>query len=53
VCYSLGGVFIVGGHGKIDINNTLEQRLKILETDALPAARVALFGENENRKFFD
>ncbi|KAK4987521.1 hypothetical protein LTR28_004948 [Elasticomyces elasticus] len=50
---SSGGVSIVGGGGKIDINNTLEERLKLLETDALPYVRATLFGENQNRKFKD
>ncbi|KAI9697396.1 MAG: V-ATPase V1 sector subunit E [Candelina mexicana] len=48
-----GGVSIVGGNGKIEINNTFEERLKLLETDALPAVRQILFGKNENRKFYD
>ena len=51
--YSSGGVVILNGTGKIDINNTYEERLKILETDALPSMRVSLFGENKNRKFKD
>lgn len=50
---SSGGVFIVGTNGRIDINNTFEERLKLLETDALPSIRVTLFGENENRRFHD
>lgn len=48
-----GGLSIVGGGGKIDINNTLDERLKILENDALPMVRTRLFGKNENRKFYD
>ena len=48
-----GGVYVVGTGGRIDIDNTLEERLKILETDALPTIRVLLFGENKNRKFHD
>ena len=48
-----GGVSVWGGGGKIDINNTLEERLKLLEIDALPMVRVSLFGKNENRKFED
>ena len=48
-----GGVSVVGGSGKIDINNTLDERLKLLETDALPMVRNTLFGKNENRKFYD
>ena len=51
--HSAGGIVIVGGGGKIDINNTLEERLKLLETDALPMIRTTLFGHNENRRFFD
>jgi len=48
-----GGVMIVGGDGKIDINNTFEERLRLLETDALPVIRTTLFGKNVNRKFYD
>ncbi|KAH7175456.1 ATPase, V1/A1 complex, subunit E [Dactylonectria macrodidyma] len=48
-----GGVIIIGGDGKIDINNTFEARLKLLEESAAPAVREALFGKNPNRKFFD
>ena len=48
-----GGLSIVGGGGKIDINNTLDERLKLLETDALPMVRTTLFGKNENRRFYD
>ncbi|KAK4682790.1 V-ATPase V1 sector subunit E [Podospora pseudoanserina] len=50
---SAGGVIIVGGNGKIDIDNTLEARLDLLKQSALPAMRKALFGDNPNRKFFD
>jgi len=50
---SKGGVSIVGAGGKIDINNTFEERLKLLETEALPMVRTSLFGRNENRKFYD
>jgi len=48
-----GGVVIVGGDGKIDINNTFEARLELLEDSAGPAMRLALFGKNPNRKFYD
>lgn len=48
-----GGVSILNSSAKIDINNTLEERLKLLETDALPSVRATLFGENMNRKFRD
>lgn len=44
---------MLGSNGKIEFNNSLEERLKLLETDALPSLRVKLFGKNENRKFFD
>ncbi|ETS78478.1 V-type proton ATPase subunit E [Pestalotiopsis fici W106-1] len=50
---SAGGVIIVGGQGKIDINNTFEERLKLLQDVGLPAVRKTLFGDNPNRKFFD
>ncbi|KAH6697627.1 vacuolar ATP synthase subunit E [Plectosphaerella plurivora] len=50
---SKGGVFIVGGGGKIEIDNTFEARLKLLEDTALPAMRETLFGKNPNRKFTD
>ena len=50
---SSGGVSIVGTGGKIDINNTLEERLKLLETEALPMMRTMLFGLNQNRRFYD
>jgi hypothetical protein len=48
-----GGVSIVGSGGKIDINNTLDERLRLLQDNALPAIRTTLFGANENRKFYD
>jgi V-type H+-transporting ATPase subunit E len=48
-----GGISISGTDGRIDINNTFEERLKLLETDALPSIRAILFGENENRRFHD
>ncbi len=50
---SAGGVVIIGGNGKIDINNTFEARLEVLKESALPAVRETLFGKNPNRKFFD
>ncbi|KAL7621090.1 V-ATPase V1 sector subunit E [Parahypoxylon ruwenzoriense] len=50
---SSGGVVIVGGQGKIDINNTFEQRLHLLQSSGLPAVRQTLFGKNPNRKFYD
>jgi len=50
---SAGGLSIVGGGGKIDINNTFEERLTLLQDNALPSVRTTLFGRNENRKFYD
>lgn len=50
---STGGVAIVGGNGKIEINNTFEERLRLLEQDALPIIRTTLFGDNKNRRFKD
>ncbi|KAH7037594.1 putative ATP synthase subunit E [Microdochium trichocladiopsis] len=50
---SAGGVIIVSGSGKIDINNTLEERLELLKSSALPAVRETLFGKNVNRKYYD
>jgi vacuolar-type H+-ATPase subunit E/Vma4 len=50
---SAGGLSIVGGGGKIDINNTFEERLNLLQDKALPSVRNTLFGKNENRKFYD
>ncbi|CZS98723.1 probable vacuolar ATP synthase subunit E [Rhynchosporium graminicola] len=48
-----GGVSIVGGNGKIEITNTFDERLKLLEDVALPSIRTKLFGANENRKFYE
>lgn len=53
VNYSTGGVAIVGGNGKIEITNTFDERLKLLEDVALPSIRTKLFGPNENRKFYE
>jgi V-type H+-transporting ATPase subunit E len=50
---SAGGLSIIGGGGKIDVNNTFEERLKLLQDAALPSIRTTLFGKNENRKFYD
>lgn len=48
-----GGITVSGTGGKIEINNTLDERLKLLETAALPSIRLTLFGENKNRRFHD
>ncbi|KAL2758572.1 hypothetical protein ACRALDRAFT_1040537 [Sodiomyces alcalophilus JCM 7366] len=48
-----GGAVIVGGNGKIEIDNTFEKRLRLLQETALPAVRDTLFGQNPNRRFYD
>ncbi|SGZ46299.1 CIC11C00000001420 [Sungouiella intermedia] len=48
-----GGVVAVNKTGKIEVNNTLEERLKILSQEALPGVRLELFGPSPSRKFFD
>lgn len=48
-----GGITVVNGTGKISINNTLDERLKLLSQTALPAIKLEMFGPSEFRKFFD
>ena len=48
-----GGVELTVQKGKIRINNTLEARLSLVARKLTPQIRVALFGQNPNRKFFD
>lgn len=48
-----GGVVLVNGSGKIEVDNTLEERLKLLSEESLPAIRLAVFGPSKSRKFFD
>lgn len=48
-----GGVIVINSTGKIEVTNTLEERLKLLSEEALPAIRLELFGISETRKFFD
>lgn len=48
-----GGVVAVNKTGKIEVDNTLEERLKILSQEALPGVRLELFGPSATRKFFD
>lgn len=50
---SAGGVILVNGSGKIEVNNTLEERLKLLSEESLPAIRLSVFGQSKTRKFFD
>ncbi|WVQ87624.1 hypothetical protein IAS59_001351 [Cryptococcus gattii] len=49
---SPGGIIGTAMGGKIKVDNTLEERLKILEEKMLPELRHDLFGPNENRKFY-
>ncbi|CUM65961.1 uncharacterized protein PRCAT00003615001 [Priceomyces carsonii] len=48
-----GGVVVANDTGKIEVDNTLEERLKILSEEALPAIRLELFGPSKTRKFFN
>lgn len=48
-----GGVIVVNGSGKISIDNTLDERLKLLSETALPAIKLEMFGPSKSRKFFD
>lgn len=50
---SAGGVIVVNKTGKIEVNNTLDERLKLLSEEALPGLRLELFGISPSRKFFD
>ncbi|KII85601.1 hypothetical protein PLICRDRAFT_116305 [Plicaturopsis crispa FD-325 SS-3] len=47
-----GGIKLVSGSNRITIDNTLDERLRLLEDRMLPEIRKDLFGPNENRKFF-
>jgi len=47
-----GGIIIVSGSRRITIDNTLDERLRLLEDRMLPEIRKDLFGANENRKFY-
>ncbi|TFK97715.1 ATPase V1/A1 complex subunit E [Pterulicium gracile] len=46
-----GGVKLESGQRRITINNTLDERLRLLEEKMLPEIRADLFGANENRRF--
>jgi vacuolar-type H+-ATPase subunit E/Vma4 len=61
---SVGGVVVLGHGGRIEFDNTLEERLKLLETQSLPKIRATIFGyvsqndiltprQSASRKFFD
>jgi len=47
-----GGVKLVNGNNRITLDNTLDERLRLLEDRMLPEIRHDLFGANENRKFY-
>jgi len=49
---SSGGVKLVSGNKKITLDNTLDERLRLLESTMLPEIRYELFGPNENRRFY-
>nr|SVE77298.1 EOG090X0F8Y [Daphnia lumholtzi]SVE78544.1 EOG090X0F8Y [Daphnia lumholtzi] len=48
-----GGVELAAFHGRIRVNNTLENRLEMIAGQMLPEMRTKLFNANPNRKFFD
>lgn len=48
-----GGVVVTNVSGKIEVDNTLEERLKLLSEEALPGIRLELFGPSKTRKFFN
>ncbi|PPQ67693.1 hypothetical protein CVT26_007420 [Gymnopilus dilepis] len=49
---SQGGIKIRSGTGRISLDNTMEERLRLLEEQMLPEIREKLFGKNPNRKFY-
>ncbi|KAL7417188.1 ATPase, V1/A1 complex, subunit E [Mrakia frigida] len=49
---SAGGAKLAGAGGRVKVNNTLDERLGLLEDKMLPEIRADLFGPNENRKFY-
>ncbi|KAL5504971.1 VMA4 [Sanghuangporus vaninii] len=50
---SAGGVKLQTSNRKISLDNTLDERLRLLEDRMLPEIRYDLFGPNDNRKFFN
>lgn len=48
-----GGVKLVSGNGRITLDNTLDERLRLLEDRMLPEIRRDIFGSNDNRKFYN
>ncbi|GAA5900081.1 hypothetical protein JCM6882_002609 [Rhodosporidiobolus microsporus] len=49
---SAGGIRLRGYGSRITVDNTLDQRLRLLEERMLPEIREQLFGKNENRRFY-
>ncbi|GAA5995338.1 H(+)-transporting V1 sector ATPase subunit E [Rhodotorula paludigena] len=49
---SPGGIKLTGYGSRITVNNTLDERLRLLEESMLPEMREKLFGKNENRRFY-
>ncbi|CDO70609.1 hypothetical protein BN946_scf184748.g6 [Trametes cinnabarina] len=47
-----GGVKLISGTERITVDNTLDERLRLLEDRMLPEIRADLFGPNPNRKFY-
>ncbi|KAF9644260.1 ATPase, V1/A1 complex, subunit E [Thelephora ganbajun] len=47
-----GGIKLVTGSKRITLDNTLDERLRLLEDRMLPEIRNDLYGNNENRKFY-
>ncbi|KAF8308270.1 ATPase V1/A1 complex subunit E [Clavulina sp. PMI_390] len=47
-----GGIKVISGTKRITVDNTLDERLRLLEDRMLPEIRHDLFGPNENRKFY-
>jgi len=45
-------VKLINALRRIILDNTLDERLRLLEDRMLPEIRADLFGRNENRKFY-
>ncbi|SCV17079.1 related to V-type proton ATPase subunit E [Nakaseomyces glabratus] len=50
---AIGGCIVSDSEGRIEVNNSLTERLHILSQEALPAIRLEIFGPSKTRKFFD
>merc|ERR1712130_223405 len=48
---SAGGLIVTAHDGRIRLDNTFEQRLRLLEETMMPELRLALYGPNPERKF--